>query len=150
RTQRAVRRSEPWLAAPIGVADVRHRRVDARAAAVEDRETHAVETGDAVLRADPDVTGAVLRDRQRRHLRQSVFAAPVFAHGVLEALLRVERSRRSGDDIREHGEERRTSQRAAPALQTRIQGLTSQGADPIPAIIPTSRLATPLPDPIDR
>ena len=91
--QRAMRRAEPGIAQAIRVGDRGHRRVDAAVAAIEDDEARTVETGDGVLGADPQVTGAVLGDAEHRNLRQTAFDVPVIADVIVETRVWIQRVR---------------------------------------------------------
>ncbi|OHE80962.1 MAG: hypothetical protein A2X76_00680 [Lysobacterales bacterium GWF1_69_6] len=98
---------------PEPVAGVHVQVVDPDAAqpggglGVEGGELDAVETGQAGLGADPDITLAVLGDGQAADLRQAFLDAPAVADVMVEGLVRVQRrhaARRPGK--REHGSQR--------------------------------------------
>ena len=61
------------------------------------RECDAVEARQSVLRADPDVAVARLRDRLHGRLRQSVVGAPDAMSELRDRRVRIEREERAGD-----------------------------------------------------
>jgi len=74
-----------------------------RVATIEDDEAHAVEAGEALLGADPQVTVAGLRDRQRRVLRQTIGDLPRVEHVLRGRLERAERQGGGRRERRQHG-----------------------------------------------
>jgi hypothetical protein len=95
--QQAARRAEPDRALSIGQTAGRHAQVEPGIGAVEGDEVLAVETGDAVLGAGPQVATGVLAEGQHGDLRQPVFGSPALQQIVGEGGFRLQRRRGRGD-----------------------------------------------------